>query len=351
MAKGVSVSGNYLKTFASLIVFTALAPSSGLMSCASKESVKGPAVEVTDLAPNNGYNYSSSRVVIYGKGLDMVHESSEREPPDRYVPKKVPDGEIQLEMWEGSSERLGRGFALRNVEVIGPKQVSATVPAGVYPGKYSLVLRRGRAMIFTDQRFLVLQRTRNTGPPRIARLTPKKVRAERPARITIAGANLVDTITILAVGPAPPPGSPFTALKDYGFHFGWPIFTKGKHELTDIRNENAARISASVPPDLPPGEYMVQIQTATHRGHQPEAEKTFVVEPQPLEISEAAINFAIFFGVLGLVFVVGLIMAWRQGDVGLRGKRRVLNLCWMVGGLVFYLVLIGSLQFVFSWLS
>jgi hypothetical protein len=137
-------------------------------------------------------------------------------------------------------------------------------------------------------------------------------------------------------------------LKEFGFRFGWPVFTIRRRPLTDVRNENKAKISAALPRDLPPGEYMVQVQTATHRGHRPEAEKTFVVEPAPQGLSAAPLYYAIYFGILGLIFFIALAMAWRKGAVGIRSRRQVLNLCWMLGGLLFYLVLIGTPQFVVS---
>ena len=56
--------------------------------------------------------------------------------------------------------------------------------------------------------------------------------------------------------------------------------------------------------------------------------------------------FAFQYLGLGLVFVIGMLCAVRQGDVGLKDRPRRRNLVVMVGGLVFYLALHGFFQFV-----
>jgi len=49
---------------------------------------------------------------------------------------------------------------------------------------------------------------------------------------------------------------------------------------------------------------------------------------------------------MGAIFVVGLVYAVRQGDVGLARGRRRRNLVMLVGGLAVYLALHGFFQFV-----
>ena len=49
---------------------------------------------------------------------------------------------------------------------------------------------------------------------------------------------------------------------------------------------------------------------------------------------------------MGAVFAVGLLYAWRQGDVGLRRKQARINLLGLVGGLLVYALLHGIFQFV-----
>ncbi|MFH1811687.1 MAG: sodium/solute symporter [Pseudomonadota bacterium] len=51
------------------------------------------------------------------------------------------------------------------------------------------------------------------------------------------------------------------------------------------------------------------------------------------------------YGIGGLLLLVGLLYAWRQGDVGLRG-RGLRNLVLVLGGLAFFMLLQGYLQFV-----
>lgn len=56
--------------------------------------------------------------------------------------------------------------------------------------------------------------------------------------------------------------------------------------------------------------------------------------------------FIFFYVGLGVIFVVGLIYAVRQGDVGLARGRRRRNLLLLLGGMAIYLALHGFFQFV-----
>ncbi len=51
------------------------------------------------------------------------------------------------------------------------------------------------------------------------------------------------------------------------------------------------------------------------------------------------------YGVMLVLFLVGLVLAWRQGEVGFGGKRQRRNLLLLVGGMVFFMLLQGALQF------
>jgi hypothetical protein len=50
--------------------------------------------------------------------------------------------------------------------------------------------------------------------------------------------------------------------------------------------------------------------------------------------------------VLGSIFLIGLIYAVRQGDVGLARGRRRANLVMLVGGFALYMAIHGFFQFV-----
>jgi len=58
-----------------------------------------------------------------------------------------------------------------------------------------------------------------------------------------------------------------------------------------------------------------------------------------------ALPYLYQYGVGGLLFGIGLLYLWRQGDVGLSG-RGLRNLLILVGGLAFFMLLQGYLQFV-----
>ena len=61
--------------------------------------------------------------------------------------------------------------------------------------------------------------------------------------------------------------------------------------------------------------------------------------------SPLALFLFLYLG-MGAIFVVGLIYAYRQGDVGWKGRRQRGNLLILVGGLAVYMVLHALFQFV-----
>lgn len=62
--------------------------------------------------------------------------------------------------------------------------------------------------------------------------------------------------------------------------------------------------------------------------------------------NEPALCFFYLYGILGVVFWIGMIYAWKQGDVGWVDRRRRRNLAVMVGGFALYAVVHGFFQFV-----
>ncbi len=302
-------------------------------------------VEVTGLAPSLAANYTDTPVTILGsRFLSLVPRNCSL--PCRLKLKKK--GGVRFEMWQGSSDRLRRGFSLSQVTVDSDRRIRAVVPAGVPAGAYRLVIREGLSLRFTNLKLLVRQQKPNAGPPSVVRLRPSQVQYGHPARLVITGANLHEPVAVWLVGPLPEYNRFFGSMLAAGQGPPWPFDVSFPHRLLKVREENPAHISATIPPNLAPGRYAVRIQTASHAGHPLDLDHVVTVLPPKPGLSARSGDFVIYFGVMGLVFVVGMLYAWRQGDVGLaRGKPRR-HLLWMLAGLAFYVALIGTLQF---WLS
>lgn len=65
-------------------------------------------------------------------------------------------------------------------------------------------------------------------------------------------------------------------------------------------------------------------------------------------MGEALLCYLYLYLVMGAIFFVGLIYAYRQGDVGLKSRRTRRNAAVLVGGFVLYAVGHGFFQFVAS---
>jgi len=63
-------------------------------------------------------------------------------------------------------------------------------------------------------------------------------------------------------------------------------------------------------------------------------------------MSELWLCFLYLYVGFGAVFAIGMIYAWRQGDVGLGDARQRRNLLTMVGGYLLYAVVHGFFQFI-----
>lgn len=68
----------------------------------------------------------------------------------------------------------------------------------------------------------------------------------------------------------------------------------------------------------------------------------------PETARDATTAYLIQYLGLGLVFWIGLFLAWRQGEAGLKTKRQRFWLLVLVGGFAFYAGLHGLFQFVLS---
>lgn len=308
----------------------------GLSAC-SLQKKESKEIALRSITPSSGLSYAPRKVYIKGENLGVFEEKKDGKETDYH-----------LEMWTGSSERLGRGFSLESPSLVGPKTLTAVVPPGVYPGSYKLVIRQGRRMSFTQISYLVRTQKENRDAPTLTRISPDTIRAGEPRRLAFIGANIIDTVHVALEGPMPEKNSPLLRLKRKGFNLGWPLQDVRLRKLNAVRNDNAARVSAAVPENLPAGRYTVRISTTSHKGHPLNIDTMLTVRPGKTGVPARILNYIIFFGVLGTIFLLGMIMAWRQGDVGLESRESRLNLLWMLGGLVFYAVLIGGIQFYLS---
>jgi hypothetical protein len=301
----------------------------GFSGCSGKSKGEKDQAAIKRLGPVNGHNYRDIRIRLAGSNLTAITRQK-----------------IQLEMWQGSSSRLGKGFSLEQVKIHNDSAAEAVAPAGVDPGRYRLVLRSGLTMRFTDLEFLVLTQKYNTGPPRILRVTPTRIRSDVPTRLTITGANLLRPISVALMGPLPDKDSVVSKYPTASRR--WPYKRDRPWKLLRVRGRNPARISATVPPGFPEGTYAILIRTETHSGHRPDVDHVVTLERARPGISKRSLNFIIYFGIMGAIFIVGMILAWRQKYVGFSEPRQRRHLAWMLGGILFYVVLLGLLQFVFS---
>jgi len=301
--------------------------------------------DVSSVTPNHGPNYDSIRISIRGKGFASLVGSN------AHLPAHIDDTSkagVRLEMWQGSSQRLGKGFSLERIMVLSDHLMRAKVPSGVSPGLYHLVFRRHMGLEFTKSVYRVVQSVPNRGPPLIRMIRPNRIIAGRPARMSIMGANLHDPIAIILIGPLPTDGKDTQILQEVGIGVPWPFLQTRRRRLLRVSEENAARISGTIPSDLPAGQYTIQIQTSTHKGQPTDLDHLLTIAKPPSGMSERTEDFVIYFAVMGFVFLLGLLMAYRQGDLGFTTKKKRFNLAWMLAGLLFYVLLIGVFQF---WLS
>jgi len=331
--------------FRLLVIASTISPVILSSACSNKED-RRETVSFDSITPQSGMSFTPHKVLIQGKNLHVFEDVEKAGSKKITSAKKRHD--YRLEMWTGSSQRLGRGFSLENVSLEKPNMLSATVPPGVYAGSYRLVIRQGRRMKFTSIKYLVREQQENRDTPRLERISPSVIRSGDPARLMFMGANLIGTIRIALEGPLPERRAPILKLLRKNYKMGWPLQDVKKRYLHEISNLNPARVSGSVPEYLPPGRYTIKISTTTHEGHQLDTENMLTVKKPEEGMPESVLNYLIYFAVLGTVFLLGMIMAWRQKDVGLENREQRLNLLWMVGGLLFYVVLIGSIQFYFA---
>lgn len=299
-----------------------------MVSCGDRSTGRD-ACEIARFHPTSGYNHADTRLLLEGKGF--AEKLSET---------------VKLEMWQAKESRLLNGFSLSNLVFLSPNRASATIPAGVDPGRYSLVVRQDGRMRFLPLSFHVLSSPHNTGPPSIVRVLPGSFPSNETTRITATGANLNGVLSMELIGPLPSKGD--TAHKHPLARSRWPFRPRKPIPLLKVRQRSGARISATVPPGLLPGTYAIRIRTSTHRSHPPDLDNLTRITTPKGGLGEAAKSFIIYFAVMGAVFLLGMMAVFRQGDVGFTKKAQKLNFWWMLSGFLFTFILLGLFQFVFS---
>ena len=88
-------------------------------------------IRIRRIAPIRVFNYTDTPVTIMGSGFASLVSSECSLPCPIKLKKK---GGIRFEMWQGSSERLKKGFSLLEPKVLSDTRLRALVPAGVPTG-------------------------------------------------------------------------------------------------------------------------------------------------------------------------------------------------------------------------
>ena len=63
-------------------------------------------------------------------------------------------------------------------------------------------------------------------------------------------------------------------------------------------------------------------------------------------MSKALFIYLFYYIGMGLIFLLGMVYCAKQKDIGFSSKAKIKNLFWLIGGLVFYMVLHGVFQFI-----
>ena len=280
-----------------------------LASCSSGDSRDGP--QVTEILPRQAHNHVDTRLVLKGKELG----GSKQTPGEKVHQTRVL-------LWAGTAERLERSISLFDVRATSDKSLSARLRAGSYPGTYRVVLQTAKSTIFTEATLTIVEMSHETGRPKVVRVEGQ-IFSDVPGRIYLSGENLHSTQKV-------------SLRTDKGQEVA---------TLTKLRKYNSARLGVSLAGGLvQPGTYHLAVSNYFGPARGPNIEVT-----RSGYADEAVLSFSVYFGVLGAVFVIGCVLAGLQGDLNLRQRRGRRNLLMLLSGLVFTLLLLGTVQFVLAW--
>jgi len=226
---------------------------------------------------------------------------------------------VKVLLWAGTPERLQRQVAVLGLEVKSDDSLNFTVPAGILPGKYMVVLQTAEQTSFSEKKITVEERMTGARPTVIR--VEGKLYADVPSRVYLVGPGMGDLTAVELAGP------------------------RGKTRLKYLRAYSRARVGVTLSPDtLKPGRYGLRLAHGKDWTDGPDIQ---VVNSD--HFLDALGCFVTHFLVLGGVFLIGLFLAFRQGDIGLATPAQRRNLVMLMSGFVFTFVMLGSVQFFVSW--
>jgi len=267
-----------------------------LLGCGGGDG--GSAAKVAALEPASIFNDRDADVVVRGEGLA---------------------GTTRVLLWAGTPERLQRQLGVSAIKDPGDAAITVTVPAGSMPGEYMVVLQSEAGTSFSEIKLKISDRP-GDGAPEVLRVQGALF-SDVPSRMYLVGPGV-------------------------GKVSGIQVVDRDGVTFSHLRAYSGARLGASLEEGaLAPGSYKIRLQTGKHGWTDgPEIKVT-----RSGHAADSALCFTTYFGVLGAVFLVGMILAFRQGDIGLKtpGQRR--NFALLLSGFVFTFALLGSVQLGLSW--
>lgn len=222
-------------------------------------------------------------------------------------------------LWAGTPERLKRQVSVYGLEVMSDHSLNFIVRAGILPGTYMVVLQTEEQTTFSQDQITVDERAGSVRPG-ILRVEGQ-LYADVPSRIYLVGPGLGELTAVELAGP------------------------RGKTRLKHLRAYSAARVGVSLAPDLiKPGRYGLRLARRTDWTDGPDIQ---VINSD--YFLDGLGCFVTYFLVLGGVFIIGLFLAYKQGDVGMATAAQRRNLVMLMSGFVFTFVMLGSVQFFLAW--
>jgi len=261
----------------------------------------GQGSEATAVSPGRVLNDDHRRLVITGSGLRKAK---------------------RVLLWAGTAEKLQRAISLQQLRADSDTRMTARVPAGALPGSYRIVTQDVSATTFSRVTLQVEEQGEDTGPARV-RGSEGALYSDVPSRVYLVGSNLRDVRAV--------------ELRQSGRAVA----------LGRIKHYSAARLGATLKPGAAaPGTYRLRLRNGHGWADGPEVRVS-----RSGFLREAGLTFGIYFGVLGSIFVVGFLLAAAQGDLSIRKGQGRRNAVMLLGGFLFYLMLLGATQFVLSYWS
>lgn len=196
------------------------------------------------------------------------------------------------------------------------------MPAGIPPGRYGLAVYRGPRGRLTKHRLRIWAPSDNVGYPVLSSVGSRWAAAGEGGRLVITGANLLQPAMVTLHGPqrrskrAVTQGTTRMTGRKVQIPFK-PVYRRMRiTELAHPRQATPNRVVASLPRNLAPGRYYVQVYTATHRGNKPDVT---VVVGNPLSDGQRLWGAV----ALGLALLLGLVWSVLLGRPFSRHRRRL----------------------------